>query len=754
MGKFRVEINIKKANNEVETLIYKENQLVDFDTNTFATSNPSRLECNSYPSEGTVVIKDTNLEFYNRAINGEFDNAFNFEVLIYKGDNLFARHIVNQRPQYNYTSKTLTLNLGNEIDTFDNILVKGFSYDNTTKRTAKDLIEQLLKTYFREDDGYSVEFLIEGINLIPIENIYFPANQTLKEVLRQLLEVLGASIIIGNDKTFKIVGISNSPTTISPIKILPKHIQGSFIPDVILDNRFTNIKLNTKNVTEKTQKQAVKDISLDTSYLDNSEDHFTGTASKNISSVALGDVTTIFIRHLSQSYTEISTFIPKNFNNNLSKLLSLEISKFDTNNVYDNSSPVFSTICKKVVYKYLGSNTPIGDITQEEIDGISNTSLWEQESIETIEVADLYKTNFSYYEGETFKGSLDYNVPQFQEFIGANISNFFFLEANDFEYFFRSFALCGKKYLQTVSITDTQNILPVRRTTQLVNYIPISISVSFNGVVKQIVFEDKTISSTSDNTNVYENTKENYFLQEGLGYTNEPLSTKILNYYQEYFKNGIRTGSLSCIFSNYKNSANELLDKDTILDINEYVIPCKDNFGTPIMSKKVQYQDYTSETFKISGQTIYAESDTLYYYRYYTGYKKPIETVYLYNITGVKAIYGLSEDRKSVGIFIYSHFYKDIVQCDVFITFKEDIEVNIPTVYKVVGRKISNNGGAGLQDLTLVEVPIDYFGDIENQIAEYSNLDTVYEDLLYVEEINDETSQTKTTNDENDLKGL
>ena len=631
MGKFRVDIIIKNAKGEKEVLTYKENQLVDFETNTFSTSNPTRLDCNSYPSEGTVVIKDTNLELYNRAINGAFDNTFNFEVLIYKGNNVFARHIVNQRPRYNYSNKTLTLNLGNEIDLFDNILIKGFSYDNKSNKTAKDLIEELLKEHFPD---YTISFSISGTKLSPIKNIYFPKNQTLKEALRQLLEILGASIVMGSDKNFTILGLSNTPTTISPIKVLPKNIQGSFLPDIILDNRFTNIKLNSKNIYEKKEKQTIVTKNFDTSYLDNSDEYVTRINFKQLSSFWEGGAVYVYLRHLGQSYDTVVSYISKNFNNNLSQILSLEIGTFNSEGVYDNSSPIFSTICKKVVYNYLG-NEFIDKITDF---NITNANLWQKESEEIVEVSDLYKTSVSYTEeGKHYREGLDDNLPQFEYRVDTNIENSFYLEEEEMGYYFYCDALCGKKYLKTI---DKQvGAFGSEIKTQLVNYLPISISVSFSGIVEEIKFEDKTISSTNDNANVYENPNENYFLQQGLNYTSEnSIAKEVVSNYQQYFKNGIRTGTISCVFADYFDKNGKVKDIDTMMYMNQYLIPCRDNSGKPIMTKKYLYPNYKTISYNITGTTsstgVSEDVGVMKYpYKWSRIFDKDIKNVNIYNVS-------------------------------------------------------------------------------------------------------------------------
>ena len=128
MGKFRAEIRIKQSDNSFVDIPFEFDTIQDLSTRTMATNNPTQPVFDVFANQGLLVLKDKDLTLYNNAISGVFDNTYQFDVFLYKGNKLIASHIVNQRPYYDFANKTLTLNLGNSIDSFLNVLYKGFEY--------------------------------------------------------------------------------------------------------------------------------------------------------------------------------------------------------------------------------------------------------------------------------------------------------------------------------------------------------------------------------------------------------------------------------------------------------------------------------------------------------------------------------------------------------------------------------------------------------------------------------------------------
>ena len=122
MGKFRAKIIVKISEDASQEIPFEFDTIQDLSTRTMATNNHTQPVFDVFANQGTLVLKDKDLTLYNNAINGVFDNAYQFEVFLYKGETLLARHIINQRPYYDFANKTLTLSLGNSIDSFANSL--------------------------------------------------------------------------------------------------------------------------------------------------------------------------------------------------------------------------------------------------------------------------------------------------------------------------------------------------------------------------------------------------------------------------------------------------------------------------------------------------------------------------------------------------------------------------------------------------------------------------------------------------------
>lgn len=759
MGNFSVKLILEKNNGESEILEYGDKQIDDLVTNTFVFRDVTRPIFDCYPNEGTLIIKDINLDLYNRALNGDFDNKYRFKVEFYKGNQIIAKHIVNQRPQYNFANKTLILQLGNEIDEFQNISTNGFQYDFDPKRFSAFLTEYLTNnSNIKGYNGDGAKHLKNYFLVYP----YLPQT-TLKDGLRQILECIGCSLYKKpTDNDFVTIErlLADDYSSKSIYKILPRHISSPFLPTIILDNKFTNIKLNAKNVKEEISTKQFRQDIFDTSYFeDNDDEYVTGTQEKELSSMF--DYNDVFcsIRHLSQTYVQVSGYISKYFNNNLSKVLSFKLGTFNSDGVYDNISPSFSVVCKKVTHKYIPSGT-IKEISDFDT---KNTALWEEESEEFVEVQDLYKTSVSYTEeGKNYRAGLDYNLPQFKQTRYANINDNFEFEEYGTEYYFKADVLCGKKYLQ--QIKTTEGTYPLFNTEiKLINFIPISISVSYSGLVKEIVFENETVASTENNLNVYENTNENYCLQKGLDYS--PLgeiSYKALKDIQEYYQNGVKTGTISTTFANYVpvySPSNEQKTKDQPFEIGDLVIPCKDNFGNPIISKPYNYKKTVVIEEKISGTTGdkgYAIlGETVYTYSETKTYSLPIKNIIISNVSSnATASYNISNNGKTLKITLSALLGKARVSCDVSVYLEDNETYNIPVVYKVVGNRIEKNGGAGNQNLTLMEVPLNYTYDIPN-LVENDNIETISNDILYDD--NGETKEDLSNQNENlntDLEGL
>ena len=249
MSEFRAEIDIVNSSGNTETLVFNKDRLKSLRTRTFCTNNPTQPVFDVFANDGTIVIKDIDLSLYNRALQGDFDNTYKFDVRLYKGTEQIAYHIVNQRPKYDFANKTLTLNLGNNIDILKDIVFKGYSRDY--EENFNNIIIQIFSTVFQK-----FVFSSENKNYLKYKNAYPYLSETYcNQALKQVCEATNSSLIETSKLNFKFINMSsiidNENLSNKPIyKLLPKHINNSFTPNIILDNRFTNIIVNALDIYE------------------------------------------------------------------------------------------------------------------------------------------------------------------------------------------------------------------------------------------------------------------------------------------------------------------------------------------------------------------------------------------------------------------------------------------------------------------------------------------------------------------------
>ena len=277
MGKFRAEIIIKQNEHTFTIIPFEFDTIQDLSTRTMATNNPTQHVFDVLSNQGWLGLKDKDLNLYNNAINGVFDNAYQFEVLLYKGNVLIAKHIINQRPFYDFANKTLTLSLGNSIDNFDNVLYKGFEYP-LMPTTIQNIQENILTNVFgvhktevgeRPEPTYSFETIFNDFvwNNTEASVAYLPEMSS-KEAMTKTLKAIGCSMIetptVGGftPPRFKLIDMLGRETEGKVYKLLPKHTRKSFTPNIILDNRFSNVAVNATNLKSKTETQTIYNLNI------------------------------------------------------------------------------------------------------------------------------------------------------------------------------------------------------------------------------------------------------------------------------------------------------------------------------------------------------------------------------------------------------------------------------------------------------------------------------------------------------------
>lgn len=733
MGKFLIKLTFTNTNGDKETLEFDSKKYESLSTRSFVTNNASKPVFSVFPNEGRVIVKDTDLNLFNKAINGDFDNTYNFEVEIYKGQNLIARHIVNNRPQYNYENKTLSLNLGNEIDNYDSTNYEGFTYP-LKSATSLEILANILDMSIADMNLSStvesnVDFELEY--KIP----YLPSS-TRKVAIDNVLQTIGCSAIQKPNKGLKFINLLGYGDLDKPIHyILPKHIKSSFVPNIILDNRFTEVKINTKNIYKETGETKVYNENFlisPTSYIANDNTSYTKdehAPSPDLSAYG------VYVKNVAQKYYSFTFSINKYLNSNLQKVLNLYIDKKDANGKYEKTNPTISVICKQIRYKYIGNETFVvvvftdsgsfagSSLRNENLEVAiskykSDTSLWQKEEETMIEETTPEETTFEksfyftdfYGKESVFTASTTNSLDRFI-FEPTKTEN-----ENSFNVLYK--ILLGKVYAELDFQTPTKDgESRVSQNLYVVETIPQSITVSFDGIIEEIKF-DKNIIEQAGNSdiNTLEFTNDNTLMQnaESFNYGNNIGIINCDNLHH-FYKNGIRTGKLSCIFDNYDENKNI----DQAFEIGDLVIPCKDNSQTPIITKSEALQ---KQTFLVAVSTNTQYTSSLYFGEYECVLDFPVN---LFKIE-ITNNYGYAEPQykingKTLTIRLFGGKNGETIREYVTLTPLEETIVGLPVVYKVVDVEVEDNNGAGVQHLTLMETPFIIKTEVAN-VEEVSTL--------------------------------
>ena len=759
MGKFSAKIILKQDSGSLE-LSFNFDVIEELSTRTMATNNPTQPVFDVFANQGTLVLKDKNLDLYNKAINGVFDNSYQFEVLLYKGDVLLAKHIINSRPYYDFANKTLTLSLGNSIDSFVNVLYEGFEYPLKPKEIQVIQSDILQKTLEGKNSYIEYKNLSNKKASVP----YLPEMST-KQALTKTLETIGCSMIETPieryDKSYKLVDMLGRETEGKVYKLLPKHTRKSFVPNIILDNRFSDVGVNATNLYTEVLNKTIFNV-LET-VNDEKITNVTSLVSffrSNIIKEEIGNIVKFGeLLVTKRQYYEIKKI--QSIYQNLEHLLKIE-----KDNPSQNENPTITIFCEKTIYKNIENigkksflyNSSEKKVTVEDwgLSDISNNlednTKWEKISDEIKEFGRIYYPSFIEHD-LLVEGDVG-------NYYGENI---FKIEDGNLE--IDTKILIGLEYYKlfpyenlAVSTTVGSTYSSFTPVIEKVIYKPISVNITYNGIVKEIKLDETVqIISTENNINKFETTKGNELVQTNLDGSDNSIAKLLQQDLFNFYKDGIRTGDINVIFSNYVSTdGTTTKDIDTPFEVGDYVVPCKDNQGTPIITKLAPLETVT-ETNK-TGWGFYPDTD--YYY-----WEKTIETDF--KILSIeKVIYGSfgkdAEVKKisDTKLKIICFSYAPNSEIDVSVTLK--LDKKITPVYKVVDCEIDLDGGAGLQRLKLMENPnIILEGlSIASEPAMAMSLDGEMPLKTEISESKDDLSNEKekgnemSTNGLNDLFGL
>ena len=219
-----------------------------------------------FPNSGTLTVKDNNLVIYNKALNGEFDD-FRYKVKYFLNNKPISSHIINERPNYDYESKTCTFYLGNEADyainqplpiyayplksqtlyeVFYNLMIKIY---NISYEDFEDLMSGV---YGKSNLGGSLKPLMTFREYFEFIKIMFPymSATSAREALKNVLTIAQCGLFINRENKFKLVrldGYTNRNNIFENTYLIPPScISQGFVPSVMLSNKFNEIDIEHK----------------------------------------------------------------------------------------------------------------------------------------------------------------------------------------------------------------------------------------------------------------------------------------------------------------------------------------------------------------------------------------------------------------------------------------------------------------------------------------------------------------------------
>lgn len=252
-------------------LIFENEDILAISTNTKCIENENLPEFDIFPNSGTLTVKDRNLDIYNNAINGIFDN-YEYKVEYYLENQIIATHIINQRPRYDYDAKTCTFYLGNKLDKLSNQTFTPYVYPlksetldvifenvlgaifNINEDDYDELMNNVWGTYTTQNFTSSLTFLeyFQKINI----NYPYISQTNAREALKTILLIAQCGMYLDKNDKLKLIRLDGYSNAIASeyynnvYKIEPRHINKGFVPSVILDNRFNKFNLDKYNVNE------------------------------------------------------------------------------------------------------------------------------------------------------------------------------------------------------------------------------------------------------------------------------------------------------------------------------------------------------------------------------------------------------------------------------------------------------------------------------------------------------------------------
>ena len=268
-----IKVEILTTNSQIT--LYNED-IISLSTSTRSTSSPSTPTYGAFASDGMIVIRDENLDLYDKAQQGFFDNYY-YPVKIYLYDEtlnsnaggykIIATQIINRRPEYDYANKTLTISLSDKIAQADELKYVGYDFPLEPK-SANDIFKDIMQSflgmndsnyttlmnsvaYYDRTEQTSVSFgiIFQGTT---ITYPYLPSQITYREALASVLSLTHCALIMNANGNPRLIFLDKYLADIednNTIIISPDKTQEPFNTAVILDNKYDCAQVGATNVS-------------------------------------------------------------------------------------------------------------------------------------------------------------------------------------------------------------------------------------------------------------------------------------------------------------------------------------------------------------------------------------------------------------------------------------------------------------------------------------------------------------------------
>lgn len=637
-----------KAKQGANYLDFSNEDLLTLNFENQSTTDYSNPIYDTYPSYGTIEIQDKNLTLYNMAINDEF-NDYEYPVEIFVNNSIVGKFVITELPVYSYASKTLQITVGDSLSKIDSLYYKGYPYP-LEQQTIDVIFKDILKSYDSTLTDEEIETILEEsvysaktsglaithttykeyLQTITVPYPYIAPNKTFRQAFQSVLTVAQSALITDKVIKYRLVRMDgNSPQVEEEsIAILQKQMLSQFIPTIILPNKYNVCEVNSKRVVV----DYVKNRTIDTKTYDTTNASYGGNIVSGVTDNQIGrNPYTSYDVLCAGAYLEwtgITSTTPQGgtqfidtlsvlLNNNLKEIINLTAEK--------DKNPSYQVTVKKIVTRQKGH-------VEYSYDSAENTYFIAPDSFTPLEDTPVEAVSQDYLQMS--------EIPQNEKFTWVNelstntkaeatasVSSDIYTERkynvtkrngyylNELDLLLgKEFTAIGSSYQYEFSGVSAKPLTPTEIETYkyTIKYEFVKFTITYSGDYTEITFNDTTIAKKKA-----EITKENKtsiiggdtLMQYEGSLTDTSIPYVVADNMLAVFADGLNGGQLNAMgwdYFGYKGllvlskrinytttaiSASETSPFQKFFEIGDVVIPCKDNNGTPIITRGVDYEN-------------------------------------------------------------------------------------------------------------------------------------------------------------------